>query len=212
MQEHCCGADRFFNLEEAERERKRFFRRGPKSSTAAIIRHLANKVTSNTSLLDIGGGIGAIGLELQKKGLSSYTSVDASSGYQQIARELLAGKENWYAEFIQGDFVDESDALADHDLVSLDKVVCCYPQMEELLKSAAGKCRQSLALSFPPSGFFARLFRNIANLYLSFKGNPFRTFIHPEAHIHKVLKEAGLKPVYRKLHFPWRVEVWERPA
>ena len=212
MQEHCCGADRLFNLKEAEREKKRYMRRGAKSSTAAIIRSLSKDLRDNSSLLDIGGGIGILGAELQKHGVIQYTSVDASSGYQKIAREILPEKEGWQANFINGDFVEEAPALEPHDLVTLDKVICCYPQMEELLKSAADKCRDRIALSFPPSGPFSRFFRGLANLYLRIKGNPFRTFVHPEHQVHQVLKNEGLTPVYRGLHFPWRVEIWQRPV
>lgn len=212
MQEHCCGADKLFNLKEAKRERKRYLRRGAKSSTAAIIKRLSKDLQRDSTLLDIGGGIGILGMELQKRGVVQYTSVDASTGYQKIAREMLSEKEGWQANFINGDFVEEAPGLEPHDLVTLDKVICCYPQMEELLISAAGKCRDRIAISFPPSGPLSRLFRSLANLYLRINGNPFRTYIHPENKVHQVLKNEGLAPVYRGLHFPWRVEIWQRPA
>ena len=211
MQEHCCGVDKVFDLREAEKQRKKYLRSGPRSSTAALIEHMRPSVKQGQSLIDIGGGIGVLGVELKASGLSSYTSVDASSGYQKIASELLAKDSNQSMElsFICGDFVEENDKVGIAEHVCLDKVICCYPQMESLLRSAARKSSQQIGLSYPPSGLASKLFRSMANLYFRIRGNPFRTFIHPQKEIHRVLQEEGFVKSYSGIHFPWRVEVWK---
>lgn len=212
MQEHCCGADKLFNIDEAEKERRRYLKKGPKSSTALLINQMCRSVKINDRLLDIGGGIGILGRELKEYGIRSYTSVDASSGYQKIAAEWLATdpSQNWQSTFIQGDFIDESIQLPAFEHVTLDKVICCYPQMEDLLHAAARKCTGQLGLSFPPSGRLSRLFRSLLNFYLMIKGNPFRTFIHSEKEIHRILKGQGLERSFAGKSFPWKVEIWQR--
>lgn len=212
MHEHCCGANKIFDLKEAEKQRRKYLRNGARSSTAALIRHMSPEVTPGQSLLDIGGGIGVLGLELKKHGLSSYISVDASSGYQKVASELLDSNkvQTMQSHFILGDFVEEQHKVDSAEHVCLDKVICCYPEMETLLRYAARKSSVQLGLSYPPSGLISKAFRSIANLYFEFRGNPFRTFIHPPNKIHQVLLNEGLVKSYSGKHFPWKVEVWKR--
>ncbi len=212
MQEHCCGADQLFSLKDAEKERKRYLKKGPKSSTAAIIVQLSGEVRLGERLLDIGGGIGVLGMELRKNGLAQYTSVDASSGYQRVASEMLesSSSESFRARFLQGDFVELADQLETHEYVTLDKVICCYPQMEELLRAASEKCSSQIALSYPPSGLIAKMLRALGNTYFRLRGNPFRTYLHPKKEVHRILTNQGFKQVSKSQRFPWKIEIWQR--
>mgnify|MGYP006287203011 CR=1 FL=1 len=211
MQEHCCGADKLFDIKEAQRKRRQYAARGPRGVTRRLINKLKPLMAPDCSLLDIGGGIGAIGLELGKAGLGSYTAVDASSGYQQMARDLFSERSpSLKTQFILGDYVEEQTARASYDMVALDKVICCYPQMEDLLRKAAGSTNAVLALSYPPSGWFSRLLQKAANLFLWLRQNPFRTYIHPEKKVHQILKDEGLEPRFKGWAFPWRLEIWQR--
>ena len=60
----CMGADKFFNDKFARKELKRYRRRGPVRATLRLIQAIKDHDIRESSLLDIGGGIGVIQLEL----------------------------------------------------------------------------------------------------------------------------------------------------
>jgi SAM-dependent methyltransferase len=55
-------------------------------------------------------------------------------------------------EFIHADFVSVSSQLPPASLVTLDRVVCCYPSYEGLLNAALTHAERCLALSYPRDG------------------------------------------------------------
>lgn len=102
------------------------------------------------SLLDIGGGIGVIQHELRAAGVTGITGVDASRAYLAMARE--EAERRGYAgdaRYVYGDFVALADGIAPADIVTLDRVVCCYPDMAALMDSAAAKAGRFLGLVYP---------------------------------------------------------------
>ena len=168
------------------------------------------EIAAGDSLLDIGGGVGAIGLELQ--GLQEYTGVDASTAYQKEAQQLFK-EHQWKEEnlrFINGDFVEEAPQITKHQHVSLDKVICCYPEMEALLTAAAGHAEKQLGMVYPSTGWIASLFKFFANSYFRIKKSAFRSYLHKPEDVGQVLTDSGFELRDKTISFPWRVEVWYR--
>ncbi|MCH7500500.1 MAG: methyltransferase domain-containing protein [Nitrospinae bacterium] len=107
--------------------------------TTDLIAFLKEHEVTGKSLLDIGGGIGAIQHELVAAGAARVTSVDASSGYLAISRKEAESR--GYADrasYHYGDFVDLADSVDDADIVTLDKVLCCYDKVDDLVKKSKG--------------------------------------------------------------------------
>src|SRR6266508_4007771 len=112
----CRGMESQFDRGEAERKLRAYRRGGP--------------VLSTRTLLDIGGGVGAIQHELLKAGAARATDVDASNAYLDAARAEAARQGHAdRATFHHGDFVALADAIAPADIVTLDRVICCYHDM-----------------------------------------------------------------------------------
>ena len=89
-------------------------------------------------MLDIGGGIGAIQLELLAAGASRAQAVDASEAYVETAR--AEAERRGYGDQTTarvGDFVELAPSIEPADVVTLDRVVCCYPDVDALLGAAA---------------------------------------------------------------------------
>ncbi len=209
--DHCCGADQLFDLKSAEKEKKKYLKKGPRGVTRKLVDQLSEFRGSTSTLLDIGGGIGVLQWHFLERGGQSSTQVDASSGYLEVARHLAEEKElEGKSQFLHGDFVDIADQVKPHDWVTLDKVVCCYPDYHQLLHLATEKSNRYLALSFPMGGPIARFIRLFGVLYMRIKNNPFRPYIHPKKDLEKTIESAGFKPVVKTTHFPWNVQVYER--
>ena len=94
-----------------------------------------------STILDIGGGIGVIDQELLKAGAGHATMVDVSHAYLDVAREEARDADLLdRIDFHHGDFVGRAAETEPADIVTLDRVVCCYHDADALvgLSSARG--------------------------------------------------------------------------
>src|SRR5205085_7538101 len=131
---HCAGIEQQFGRKKAEKELQRFCGRGPVPSTQRLIDDLRAAGVANASLLDIGGGVGAIHHALLDVGASSAVQVDVSADYIDVSRDEAARRDHVdRVRFVHGDFVRVASGLPDADIVTLDRVICCYRGMEALV-------------------------------------------------------------------------------
>jgi magnesium-protoporphyrin O-methyltransferase len=211
IKEHCCGADLFFNKKMAAKEYKNYLKKGPSKATSKIIDQLAEKDVAGKSLVDVGGGIGALQWWFLKKGGKHTTDIDASSGYLKQA-EIHAAKNGWQEQsrFLLGDCIEIYDEIETVDFITLDKVVCCYPNYKEILNATCKKSTGLVSLSYPMDGIIAQGIKRLADLFFMLLGNPYRPFIHSVKEIRSIFAENGYNRVSYNLAFPWHVETYER--
>jgi len=208
---NCCGAERLFNLKAAKKELKKYKKSGAGKPTQALIEAMDTSELKDKSLLDIGGGIGAIQWAFLKGGGAKTTDIDYSDGYLQVAKEYAQENEwNNQTAFQQGDFLAEGDAIERHDFVTLDKVVCCYPDYKGLLAKALSKTNHTIGMVYPLGGSIAKLVAFFAKVFLKLSGNSFRPYIHPVASIRQTVLDDGFENVHSSVSFPWHVEVYRR--
>ena len=208
---HCVGIENEFDERIARRELAKFRRRGPRGTTRRLLDAVRSLGVSGATVLDIGGGVGAIHHELLDSGASAAVHVDASTAYLRAARDEAGRRGHAHqVTFEHGDFLDVAARLPIADVVTLDRVVCCYPNATELLASSAAHARRAVALVYPRDGRLNRAFNVLVNLFLTFKRTPFRTFIHPTAVVEGVLERAGLVRRYRRVGLMWQVVLFAR--
>ena len=211
---NCCEiADNTFGEDDAKADIKDYRRRGPAKQTKLILEAIRSLGLKNAELLDVGGGIGAIHHELLKDVAREATHVDASSAYLKEAKEEAARRgHDERVKFIHADFTDVADDLPRADIVTLDRVVCCYPDFRGLLKAAAAHSRSALALTYPRETWYLRLGLGIVNFFQNLWKDPFRVFLHPIAEMESLLNEEGLvKTTVRRL-FVWEMALYRRTS
>lgn len=209
---HCQDAGDLFSDRTARRELKRYRRKGPSRPTRLLIESIRTDLPNHATLLDIGGGVGAIQHELFGHGLASATQVDASAAYLGVSREEAVRRGHAdRVEHLYGDFADLAGDLPDADVVTLDRVVCCYPYMKRLVDASASKAKRVYALVYPRERWSMRLFQAIGNLYMRLRRSAFRTYLHPVAEIEARVRSHGLEPVARDRTFLWEIVVY-RPT
>ena len=85
----CCAfgdtADQHFTAEKVAKELRQYRRKGPRPTTRGLRDGLATAGLNQGTLLDIGGGLGILSLELLDAGMSRAVVVDASSAYLAAA-------------------------------------------------------------------------------------------------------------------------------
>ncbi len=211
MSNNCCGADKLFNLKAAKKELRKYKKTGTGKPTRTLIKAIGSANLEGKSLLDIGGGIGAIQWDFLKNGGARTTDLDYSDGYLEVAK-TYAEENDWsdQSKFIQGDFLENGDTIESHDFVTMDKVVCCYPDYQGLLIKALNKCNHTVGLVYPIDGFVARMIMFAGRMYLRLTGNSFRPYIHPVASIRQLARDQGFESVHSSISFPWHVEVYRR--
>ncbi len=140
----CCqspaGYGEFFSEEQARREARRYRTKGLGAPSRWVVDVVREQGIEGKSVLEPGGGIGAVEIELLKAGAARSTVVELSPGYDEVAAELAqeAGVSERMERHV-GDFA--ADGTEPADVVVLHRVVCCYPDYERLLGAAAEKAR-----------------------------------------------------------------------
>jgi predicted TPR repeat methyltransferase len=209
---NCCEiTDNAFSEDEAKAELKGYRKKGPANQTKLILDALRSLNLKNVHLLDIGGGIGVIHHELLEDVAREATHVDASSAYLKEAKKETASRgHEERVNFIHADFTDIANDLPKVDIVTLDRVVCCYPDFRGLLKSAAEHGKSALALTYPREVWYLRIGFKIMNFFQKIRKDPFRIFLHPISEMDSLLNNEGFERVSLRRLFVWEMALYQR--
>lgn len=213
----CCahnqGLNKLFNEDNARGEISTYFKQGIDKHARAIVDAVSARGVGAASLLEVGSGIGGLHLELLKRGAAHATDVDVSSAYlsaaQSVAEKLgLRDK----VTYLLADFAREADQTPAADVVILHRVVCCYPNMPQLVTAAAQHAQRLMALSFPREAWYMRLFEKLINFGMWLTRSSFRFYLHSPEAIRATAAAAGLVPIHQKSSWPWQIVIFERAA
>jgi magnesium-protoporphyrin O-methyltransferase len=210
----CCepgGYDETFSKHFAHRMARRYRRRGLSRSARAIVSFLTDRGIEGARVLEIGGGVGELHVELLRRGAAKATNLEISNSYETEAAELL--ERTGMAARVERRFLDIAqapDEVERADVVVLHRVVCCYPDYEGLLTAAASKASRLLVFSHPPDNLVTRGVFWADNAIRRLKGDTFRAFVHPPAAMLTVAAGSGLRDTYRWRGLGWCVVGLER--
>jgi SAM-dependent methyltransferase len=208
-----CCYDESFDERHAAQRLDEYRSRGARGSTRRLIAALSVGGTAGSTVLDIGGGVGAVHLGLLQAGAASAIDVDASGPLLAAAREEAArlGLAD-RVDHRKGDFVALAPDVPDVDLVALDKVICCYVDGASLLAAAGARARRRLGLVAPRDAWWVRVAGRILNGWQRLRRDPYRFYVHPAGEIAVTLRAAGLERVHLDAGWFWQLEVHERPG
>ncbi len=163
----CEGIEKFFGRKEAERRLRRYRKKGPPKTTQLLIEAIRSYGVEGQTLLDIGGGVGTISHELLSSGLVYAMDVDASSGYLEAAQTEARHRGTLdRIGFRHGDFVDLAGTIEAADVVTLDRVICCYHDMRSLVELSLARARKLYGLVYPRDGWWTKLAAVVGNFLL----------------------------------------------
>lgn len=207
----CEGIEREFNETVARRELARYHRRGATGTTRVLIEALKQEGVAERELLDIGGGVGVIQHELVRAGASRVTSVDAAPAY--LTAQQAEAARRGYAEravHLAGDFVAVAPEIAESDIVTLDRVICCYHDMPSLVNLSAARARRLYGIVIPRATWWNALGIRLLNVVMRLRRSAFRSFLHPPDAIEAILRRDGFRRHYLRDTVVWRVAVYAR--
>jgi magnesium-protoporphyrin O-methyltransferase len=208
----CRGIELLFDDRTAGRELARYRRRGPSRSTRRLVDLLHEQGVRGRTFLDIGGGIGAVQHELMAGGAAGGVHADASPAYLDASRdEARARGHERDIEYVEGDFLAVAERIAAADFVTLDRVLCCYPDMAGLVDASAPKARLAYGLVYPRDTRIARWVFTLVNFAQRLRGHPFRVFLHGTADVEARVQRHGLHKRTVRRGLVWQVVVFDRP-
>ena len=212
----CCSARAIadqFDRDTATEELRRYRREGPAPTTKALIDALVARGIGGADVLDIGAGVGAIHHALLERGARRAVHVDISSHNIDAARseaERIGHAER--VEFVTGDFVELAPAIAMADVVTLDRVICCYPSAEILVTRSAERARKLYGAVFPRERALVRIAIVLMNWAKCLRRSAFRSYLHSPAVIDELLRRAGFSRASTQRTWFWEIVIYGRSA
>lgn len=191
----CCarhGQEELFGERSARRDAERYRRKGADRMARSLARRAAARGVEGATVLEIGGGVGPVLLELLRRGAARGEVVELVPAYEPFVRELAqeqgAGDR---VEFRTADLVAAPNEGEPADLVVLNKVVCCTPDGVELAGIAASLARRTLVLSHPRETWWARAAMGVVNVGFRVLRRRFRVFVHPAQALDSAIEAHG---------------------
>jgi magnesium-protoporphyrin O-methyltransferase len=174
---------------------------------------LSDVASEQPTLLELGCGSGAMSVALLEAGATSVDGVDLSA--QSIAtakrRAEVAGVAE-RAHFVVGD--GSAVPLERHDWVVMDRVMCCFPDMERLLGNAVGAAARRVAFTVPQSrgawGVFNRIFWGFEAKLTRIMPGTCPGYVHSMDLMARRLREAGFDLLRERKMGLWYAAVWQR--
>lgn len=188
-------------------------RRGLSGAARTMVDFLESRDIDGATVLDIGGGVGDVHVELLRRGATSATNLELSPNYDDDARALM--ERHGLTDRISRRAVDIAqmpDAVEPADVVVLHRVVCCYPDHVGLLTAAGDHARSLLVFSHPTLNVGTRLFLRLENAWHRLRGREFRNFAHDPAAMVAVVEATGLRKVMEQRGPLWSAVGFERPG
>lgn len=96
------------------------------------------------------------------------------------------------------------------DLVALDRVVCCYPDMRALVGLSATRALRRYGLVYPRDTWWIRAGGATLNAMLRLVRRRMRAYVHRSADIEAILAAEGFVRRFHRQQIFWQVAVFER--
>ena len=197
----CCKGqdyDRMFDARTAHKELRAYEKRGARGATRRLLEAVRESLRDSGSTefthLDIGGGVGVLQHELAEIGATRTTAVEASRPYLELL-QTAAAERGYEAQqvLVEGDFTEVDGEIESSTGVTLDKVICCYPDMPALVSASARKATGLYGIVVPRAAAWVRVGAGIANWFMrNLLRWKFQAFIYPHRAIDTVCAAQGL--------------------
>ena len=187
--------------------------KGLTASSQVLLDFLSNKGLTGKTVLEIGCGTGFFALETIRHGAVSCVGIDLSSAAIHEANEFA--RESGLQDRAR---FEVANAASTHqlasDVVVMDKVLCCYPDAEALLKTASDSSKDLLGFVVPRDEGLMRPAMRIGtaliNLVERLRKTGFRLYLHPIRSIDALLAGSGFHQESKARSRFWLIFLYTR--
>src|SRR5712691_838610 len=186
---------------------------GLTDSSQVLLDFISNNGLVGKTVLEIGCGTGFFSLDTLRHGASSCVGIDLSSAAIHEANEFA--KETGLQDRAR---FEVANAASTHepasDIVVMDKVLCCYPDADALLKNASDSSRELLGFVVPRDEGLMKPAMKIGialiNLVEKLRKSGFRLYLHPLRSIDELLAGSGFQRENKAKSRFWLVFLYKR--
>lgn len=210
----CCAPDEYdkvFDEKHARSNAREYLRKGLDGDARRIVDFVRGRMSQGYSVLEVGGGVGEIHLELLRDGAARVLNVELATQYETVASELI--RERGLGDRVErrlGDFVREAASIPAADVVVMNRVVCCYPDADALVGAAADHARRFLVMTFPVDRWWIRWGLAVTNTFLALRGGGFRAYAHATRGVLSTARRHGLRVAEHRRGLLWQLIALER--
>ena len=213
---NCCtptGYRTIFGRRTVERDARRYRRKGLTGSAGWLLKALTEEGVNRRSVLEVGGGIGSLQIELLEAGASHATNVEIIDNYEAAARSLIS--EHRVDDRVErhiADFAQQPAQVPAADIVIMHRVLCCYPDADMLTSAACGRAHDRVAITVPREAGWVKLGFWAMNAWLRVRRIAFRGYVHPHAQILGVAASHGFHATRYDRGLLWDSFVLQHPT
>jgi hypothetical protein len=210
----CCtpsGYRTIFGSGLADRDARRYRRKGLTGSAQWLADALEAAGVGGRTVLEVGGGVGGLQIELLGAGADRATNVEIVETYEGAAGELIA--EHGLSGRVErrvADFGAEADETPAADVVIMHRVICCYPDPDVLMDAACTHARERVAITIPRESAWIRAGFQLMNAWYRLRRIDFRAYVHPLDAMLAVAGRRGFEVAERQRGSLWQSFVLER--
>lgn len=208
----CCsqGTNKFFSRRSSTYS-KRFRRKGLAKEQRYLVEGIMQEPLTSKTVLEIGSGVGSVHLNLLEQGASSAVGIDIAEGMIEKARQLAhdKGLEKRTRYFV-GDFATMDGEVPGSDITILDKVVCCYDDVNALIEKSTAKTNEIYALSFPRDYLPVKMMFKTQIFIAKLLRFSFRPYWHNWDELCRNIASRGFSEIYHNKTLVWTVRVYRR--
>lgn len=206
-----CRVGNEFGERAARDDLKTYRKSGAGTTTRWLIEGLEAGGVDGMTILDIGAGVGAVHHQLLADGALAALDVDGSPAYVSAAREEAARRGTVdRVRYRVGDFVELAPGIGESDIVALDRVICCYPDMPSLVRLSVARARRRYGIVYPRDTWWIRAGARLLNGLARLARQRVRAYVHRTADVEGIVRPAGFTPRFRRSGLFWQVAVYER--
>ena len=213
---NCCtptGYRTIFGAKTVERDARRYRRKGLTGSSQWLLNALTSDGVSERSLLEVGGGIGSLQIELLKAGASRAANIEIIDSYETTARTLITDHNlDARVERHIGDFAQPPDQAAPADIVIMHRVICCYPDPDTLMTKACTHARDRIAITIPRQTWWVKLGFSTMNAWFRLRRIAFRAYVHPPTPLLELAATRGFHATHHQRGPLWESHVLQHSA
>ena len=210
----CCNSSGIYDVtgpKIAAMDLKRYRKKGPDRTTQLLLDAIKTQGVEGKTLLDIGGGVGTIQHELIKAGAKKSVSVEASDAYNEAAKSEAERQGHFeQIEQLSGNFTEMVDEIPEADIVTLDRVICCYNDMKSLVSLSTARAKKQYGVVYPRDHFLAKVLLVVANFYHWLRRSEYREILHSTKAVDALIRKVGFRPFFDQQTLIWKVVVYSR--
>jgi len=192
---------------------RRFKRKGFEPSQKHLLEAIEVAGFDDQTLMEIGCGVGHLHLTLLERGARSAVGIELAPKMLTMAKDWA--KERALAdrvEYLEGDFMILANQLDSAEIVILDKVICCYPDVKGLVSKSIDESLRTYVFTIPRNRWIVRFGMSFLKFFLWLVRSEFRPYIHSLETINTIVESAGFKKFYQRSTFVWNTFAYAKVA